>query len=333
LVTIYPLLYKLKEKYPHAEILFITFSINKGFLEHNTAVVKIMYVRLTTNIFHIVQQLISLLIKVRKAKIDLVINFETRNNMAALFSFLTGAPKRIGLFNRYEKLLYHSAVFNDTSKHITQLYSSLTQEIDRSIEFQYCDFIGRMGREKENVERKLDELNIKTFFCVHPGTSNNFRGKRYKISYLAELCLLLIRRYHIAIVYTGSKHDARFIEGMMDLIPEKKLVFNFAGSLGIGEFIELVRKGSLFISNDTGPMHIAASLGINSVVFFGPTSPNRYGPLNKNALIFYKNKPCSPCVGVDYVNHPCRLGFDCMEFPPQLVFRRITEVFNYDQST
>ena len=55
---------------------------------------------------------------------------------------------------------------------------------------------------------------------------------------------------------------------------------------------------ALFISNDTGPMHIAAAQGINCIGIFGPNTPIKYGPYSKNSNFTYKGLSCSPCIGI-----------------------------------
>ena len=106
LTVIWPLINRIKEKYPQSQILFLTFETNREFLERNKNIDRIICLKITRNIFKIMTLFLSLLRKLNKEKVDLVINFETFNNAAALFSYLIGAQERIGLHNKYEKLFY-----------------------------------------------------------------------------------------------------------------------------------------------------------------------------------------------------------------------------------
>jgi heptosyltransferase III len=326
LVIIYPLLYKLKEKFPEAQLIFFTFNLNKGFLESNQAVDRIIYFEFSTNIFRILRQLINLIITFKKERVDLLLNFETFNNTSALFSYLIKPPIRIGVNNRYEKIFYTYSIYNKKTEHISQVFSNLLRPLD--INFHY-NYFGLKGSEKNRnrIKNILIHLGIDNFVCIHPGTSENFKGKRYREDYFSELSNLIIDKYNYSILFTGTKKEKDLIKDIMKRCFVKNKVFDLSGNLTIWEFTELLRKTFLFISNDSGPVHIAASLGVNTVVFYGPTAPSKYRPLNKNSIIFYKNMKCSPCVGVDYINRNCKNKYKCLDFLPHEVFSKISEKF------
>ena len=71
---------------------------------------------------------------------------------------------------------------------------------------------------------------------------------------------------------------------------------------------------SLFITPDTGPMHLAAALGTPLVALFGPSSPERWGPLSAKARIVRVDLPCSPCNRIRNPPARCQGGTpDCMD--------------------
>ena len=140
LTLIWPLVDKIKEKYPHAFIYFLTFDIHRDFLERNRNLGKIIYCEFTKNIFKIMWQFLHILIHFKKEKLDLVINFETLNNISALFSYFTKAPLRIGLNNRYEKFLYNHRVDNNHTLHISQVFLNLLKPIGINSSYSYYCF-------------------------------------------------------------------------------------------------------------------------------------------------------------------------------------------------
>ena len=72
---------------------------------------------------------------------------------------------------------------------------------------------------------------------------------------------------------------------------------NLAGQTSLWEMIEWVRRGRLVISNDTGPMHVAAALGRPLVALFGPTNPRRTGPYGKpGSVLQIHSLSCVPCM-------------------------------------
>lgn len=326
LAVIYPLLYKIKEKFPGASITFVTFDANAGFLEKNKVVEDIVYFNFTVNPFLIVKQFVGLVARFRRLKPDVLINFETFNNAGALLSFLTGARTRIGFDDRHEGMFYTHPVKNDPAKHISEVFSDLLKPLGIDSHYRYFDFSGP-EEESGKIKSLLAQSEKDRFICVHPGTSVNFTGKRYREDALSALVDLLIERHDLPVFFTGNKSEKETVERIIGRVLNKKKVMNLAGALNLGEFMELLKQSHLLISGDTGPVHLAASLGVNVAVFYGPTSPRRYGPLIENSVTFYRGIDCSPCVGVSPLNRRCAAGFKCMDFAPKEVFEKITERF------
>lgn len=71
---------------------------------------------------------------------------------------------------------------------------------------------------------------------------------------------------------------------------------NFAGATALSEFIEMTAACSVFLTNDSGAMHIASALGIPSVTVFGPTNETATGPLGPSARIIREPVDCAPCL-------------------------------------
>lgn len=326
LAIIYPLLYMLKEKFTEVELIFLTFNLNKGFLENNLAVDRIIYFEFTKNIFCILRQFITLIITLKKEQIDLSLNFETFNNTSALFLYLIKSPIRIGLNNRYERIFNTHPIYNEKIEHISEVFSNLLRPLDINSRYNYFGLKGSEG-DVNKIKNILNHFGIDDFVCIHLGTSENFKGKRYHKGYFGELASLIINKYNYSIIFTGTEKEKDLIKDIIKMYFVKNKVFDLSGNLTIWEFTELLRKSFLFIANDSGPVHIAASLGINIVVFYGPSAPQRYRPLNENSLIFYKNIKCSPCIGVDYINRKCKNKYKCLDFSPHEVFSRISEKF------
>ena len=329
LAIIFPLLKNIKNKFPKAQVIFITLDLNKGFLEYHDSIDSIIYFAHTENLNKLVRQIFSLLMKLRKDKIDMVINFETFNNTSALLSYFMKAPVRLGLHNRFEGIFYTHPFLNLQSEHISHIFANLLLPLNGREPYHYFNFCG-LGKDEAAIEGVLEKYKIGRYVSIHPGTSDNFKGKRYRKEYFAQIAGLLLKNYAVDIVFTGTHSEAGLIRDIIDMMPYSERVFNLTGELEIGQFIELLRRSYLFISNDSGPVHIAASLEVNLVAFYGPTSPARYGPLNKNSLVFYQHTVCSPCVGIDYVNKKCRNNFECLDFSPQKVFHEISKIFFHE---
>jgi heptosyltransferase-2 len=77
------------------------------------------------------------------------------------------------------------------------------------------------------------------------------------------------------------------------------------------QFAALLEKCSIFLCNDSGPMHIAAALKVPTVAIFGPTDHVRWRPRSEKASIVRKDVDCWPCSA-----HKCRRGFECIKTLP-----------------
>jgi len=73
---------------------------------------------------------------------------------------------------------------------------------------------------------------------------------------------------------------------------------DLAGGLSLGELCALLARAALVVSNDSGPMHIAAALGAPTLGLFGPETPKRYGPVGARAVALWDPPPCGPCINV-----------------------------------
>jgi 3-deoxy-D-manno-octulosonic-acid transferase/heptosyltransferase-1 len=117
--------------------------------------------------------------------------------------------------------------------------------------------------------------------------------KRWDAQNMAALSDRLIREYNAFIIYTGAAGDAAYIDGVISRMRYPAL--NAAGRTTLQELACLIKKARLFVTTDSGPMHLAAAVGTPIVALFGPTAPWRTGPYTTQARIVRKQVSCSPC--------------------------------------
>ena len=92
----------------------------------------------------------------------------------------------------------------------------------------------------------------------------------------------------------GSAEDNAAGAAIAQAAPQQCL--DLTGKISLPEMIEWIRLGDLMISNDTGPMHVAAALGKPVVGIFGPTEPRRTGPYGQLQNVIRIDLPCAPCL-------------------------------------
>ena len=144
----------------------------------------------------------------------------------------------------------------------------------------------------EAVRRKWAPDN-RPWIILQPGA--RWPTKRWPAESYAELVRLLAPvnpELHFAVL--GAAAERPLGEAIARADPARCL--DLTGRLSLPEMVEWIRLGELMISNDTGPMHIAAALRKPLVALFGPTEPRRTGPYGQLDRVLQRTLPCVPCL-------------------------------------
>lgn len=131
-----------------------------------------------------------------------------------------------------------------------------------------------------------------TLVAIHPGGAR--LGHRWPAPAFAAAARTLQRRYGVSIVLTGNQDERRLVEDIAKSVVRPLLA---AGELSFGQLAALLRRCRLCMTNDSGPMHLAAALQVPMVAILGPTDPRRYGPypLDRPDQRILHAVPCPPC--------------------------------------
>ena len=139
---------------------------------------------------------------------------------------------------------------------------------------------------------------------LNPGASYG-GAKRWPAERFAALADALADRCNAQIVIFGApaeRHVAEHVAAQMVSLP-----VILAGRTTLGHLMGLIRECDLFITNDSGPMHLAAALDVPQLAIFGSTSEAATGPLSSQARVIKNAVDCSPCF-----LRECPTGFRCM---------------------
>jgi heptosyltransferase-2 len=108
----------------------------------------------------------------------------------------------------------------------------------------------------------------------------------------------------------GGNNDAGLANQIQSALGGGPDIINVAGKTSLRELMSLLKVCQVFLTNDTGPMHVAAALGVPVAAIFGSTSPELTAPLAANGSSFQilaSDAPCSPCF-----LRECPIDFRCM---------------------
>ena len=150
-------------------------------------------------------------------------------------------------------------------------------------------------KELAGVKEWLESLNIDTkkpIIIINPGA---FYGpaKRWPETKYSELASLLQEKNNAQILIIGSETEIPLAEHIATDMRVKPFIL--AGQTSLAQLASVISFSSIFISNDSGPMHLANALKIPVIAIFGPTEPLRTGPYQDPYILFHKGAPCWPC--------------------------------------
>ncbi len=226
--------------------------------------------------------------ELKKMRFDAVINFHTkkRTNLAC---FLAGIPKRIGYQNEKFGFLLTDPLPDERPLGIKH-------------EAQYClDVLGVLGITGERIEmyvpvpdlsrawveemfRKHQWDHVRPLIAIHSGSS--CPTKKWPVEYFSELMSMLDRKYHGGFVLLGGKDN---VETALELMKRcgVKNVFDLTGQISLAQLAAVLERCDLLVSNDSGPVHIAAALNTRVVSIFTRNqpgiNPERWRPLGKRS--------------------------------------------------
>ncbi|MDP3722063.1 MAG: lipopolysaccharide heptosyltransferase II [Candidatus Omnitrophota bacterium] len=163
---------------------------------------------------------------------------------------------------------------------------------------------------EQRVDVLLAEVAIQPadrLVAVHPSAS--CVSKRWLPERFAEVADRLIEERGVRVCLVAGEDDVLYALRVAQAM--RRPAVNLAGRLSLGELAALLRRCRLLISNDSGPVHVAAAVGTTVVDLFGRNqrglSPARWGPIGQGHVILHKEVGCVTCLA-----HRCDIGFLCL---------------------
>ena len=247
---------------------------------------------------------------IKKKRFDLAILFQNAFE-AALLTFLAGIPARVGYKRDLRGPLLSHSINVDPSvleKHQVFYYLALLERFGVEVDDHPKPKL-YVTSEEENWGREClvrEGMVGSIVVGMAPGASYGL-AKRWESERFAAVAGMLIKKYGVKVILYGSKDDYNVCEEIVDKCGRNAL--NFAGKTTLRQFISLVNLSTLFITNDSGPMHISAALDVPTIALFGSTDHTLTGPLSENSVVIKKDIECSPCF-----NRTCHKGdYRCLK--------------------
>jgi heptosyltransferase-3 len=251
-----------------------------------------------------------LLSDLRRHRFDLVVLAHPTFRLGLLI-FLAGIRVRVGSGYRWYSFLFNKRVFEHrrtAEKHEAEYNLSLLRPIG-CVSSAIPPATLVPSERAENAARKVrDELGLggsEPLAVLHPGSGGSARDwSPQNFGALAKD----LNAEGIRVVVTGIPQEEKLVRTVVKC--SGGVAVPLVGRLSLMELAAFLRPAQLFVSNSTGPLHIAAAVGVPVIAFYPPIrecSPTRWGPLAKKKAVFVAdNRACVRCRGGE-----CQ-GNDCM---------------------
>jgi lipopolysaccharide heptosyltransferase II len=234
--------------------------------------------------------------ELRRARFDLAVLFQKAFE-AAVLAALAGARIRVGYAtDRRSLLLTHPLPLPPRGTHHVEQFLGIARALgcpvrDSSPSF-FLDDSSR--RSAESLLGASDDPASPPLVAFHPGASKGPRA--WHEDRFAGLGIRLAQAAGARIVLLGDRSEAPLLERIRRRLPAAPQPLTAAG-VSIKEVGGILERCSLFVGNDSGPMHIAAALGVPSIGIFGPGSPDLTAPRARPGrfVAISRRYPCSPC--------------------------------------
>ena len=294
----------IKKHFPESKITMLVKSVVADAVKNNPVVDEVILFDYKSK-ENSIKKMTAMVKEIKRRKFDLSISFD-RKLRPALLTYLAGIPRRIG----------PSKVFDENKSHVTWLYTdvvNIAHDLNRTLQAETYQTIVRQFFNIEGHERpvfaaitptnkakvdalfkRLPKAKIKIALCV----KGTFPLKTWPKEYFAEVIKNLALRYDVSFFIVGAPNDREYANEVITAIkvysPDLQIE-SFCGETTLVDLAEIFKRSDLLITVDTGATHIAATTGVKMVVMYGCTSPDRWHPINDNAVVFTSRESCCPC--------------------------------------
>ncbi|MBI5472948.1 MAG: glycosyltransferase family 9 protein [Ignavibacteriae bacterium] len=265
---------------------------------------------------------------VRTQKVDLAISISPPKRNAAV-ALASGALRKVGY------LAYSDTLTPYLTSHCIESFGC---RLNRSLEFgrenielrslKICDALGiargasdtRLTIDHTEKNALLETIGIPRkcqLIVLHPFSGWLFRS--WGLDRFNELASTITTRLNSHVLFLCEKGEERKLEASRKLFAQSKRVWFYASD-NLMDTAAILQEADLLVCNDSGPLHLAAALGVRTVALFGPSTPDLTGPRTLKGEYLYKQLECSPCNQMRCIH----AGSPCMTYiSPDEVYQSV----------
>ena len=298
LIQATPAFRAVRRAFPDARITFLTLARNRGVFDNYPHFDEIIYMR-DHSISAVFGEFLGLPLLLRSRRAQLALDLDPIGRFCALMTWLSGAGIRVGFSMRggARERLYTRTVNLDESRHVRHTFLDLLGVVNISNGDMELDPVPVDGAVEHAVDRLLEQAGVapgERLAAVNVNASDMAFERRWPPERFAEVADRMVAECGVRVLMVGAPEEVGYVDAVMDLM--KQPAVNMAGRTSLTELAEVLRRCRVFLSNDSGPLHLAQAMGTPVVGLFGPETPARYGPLGAPHRVFAADIPCAPCI-------------------------------------
>ncbi len=212
---------------------------------------------------------------------------------SALMAFLAGARERIGFATEGRSFLLTKSIPYRQDQHEVKNFLDLLRADNLPVVDDYLE-AWLTDEEEQFADNFYQVAGIEpndNLIGIHPFAANPPRA--WHLDNFIRLANLLQRNMNCKVIFFGGPRDSEAVAKLQKTVNPPPLLA--VGATTIRQSMALLKRLKLLVCNDSGVMHLAASLQVPLVAIFGPQSPVKFGPWGEKCRIVYSSFPCSPC--------------------------------------
>jgi len=310
-----PLLEAVRARHPGARIDFLSLAENRSIVEMYSGIDRAIAIDLRRGVLSFLVSTLRTIWAIRRERYDLLLDLEFFTRFSAIFSFLAG-PRRSQGFSakgKWRGKLHDVEVPFNAYNHVALNFLDLL----RGAPMDPVDPAAVSGphslpplrppaaaweRCRELLAQEPHWREGEPIAVVNPNAGDMALERRWPGEQVAELLRSLAGRDALNVVMIGSPGERGYVESVVRAAGNGVKVVNLAGRIDVAQLVALLAHAAVVVTNDSGPLHIAAAAGAATIALFGPETPVLYGPLRSRAgqrhVVHYRKLACSPCMFV-----------------------------------
>ncbi|HNW90516.1 MAG TPA: glycosyltransferase family 9 protein [Bacteroidales bacterium] len=221
-------------------------------------------------------------------KYDIVFDCEPYFNLSAILAFFLG-KERVGFSNQFRSRLYTKTTSFRKDQHMVQNYIDMLRIFGKQYDTQELEKLSVSKKEGIKVDDYiLKNLQGKSIIGITIGIAGSAKNRMWYEHRFAELADRIIELLNYQVIFIDGPGNRKTVQKVISLMKQKAV--NTMGIFTLKETFYLISKCTVFICNDSGPMHIAAAQGCKTIGLFGPNTPVLWMPYGKGNIAIYKTK-------------------------------------------